>query len=275
MFVLGIDVGARRTKGVLVYQDGSVRARASEVTGVFFDRASRAVRDACCAELGIDPTEIGYTASTGYGRNQVTFRDIQITEFTSHARGAVALFPATRTVIDGGAQNTRVIRVDETGRVRAFRQNDKCASGAGRFLERVAKALELGLEELGPRALESKEPCEISSICAVLAESEVINLVSQEKPIEDILMGAHRAIAGRMLSLARVLKPAPDVTLTGGVVHNPALVRVIGEMLGMPLNVAPEGEYAGALGAALLGLKRALARATAAATEPLGEPASP
>lgn len=275
MFVLGIDVGARRTKGVVLDEDGGVRARACEVTGVFFDRASRAVRDACCRELGIGPGDIAYTASTGYGRNQVAFRDIQITEITSHARGAVALFPGTRTVIDGGAQNTRAVRVDETGRVRAFRQNDKCASGAGRFLERVAKALELSLDELGPRALESREPCEISSICAVLAESEVINLVSQEKPIEDILMGAHRAIAGRMLSLVRVLKPQPEVTLTGGVVHNPALVRVIAEMLGTPLNVAPEGEYAGALGAALLGLKRALARATTTAAEPVDQAASP
>jgi predicted CoA-substrate-specific enzyme activase len=263
-YVLGLDVGARLTKGVLLDFGARELGRAAHPTGAFIQRAAAAVREACCRTARIRPEEIAYVAATGYGRHQVEDRQVQITEITSHAAGAVALFPGTRTVIDGGAQNTRAMKVDARGRVRAFRQNDKCASGAGRFLERVAKALELDLEEVGPRALKSTEPCEISSICAVLAESEVINLVSQEKPIEDILLGAHRAIVSRMLSLVRMLKPEPEVTLTGGIVLNPAAVAVIEEQLGMSVNVSPDGEYAGALGAARLGLHRAKLKGVAA-----------
>lgn len=262
--VLGLDVGARTTKGVLLdaAEGGPELARAIVTTGVFFQQAAETVLERCCTSAGIAPGAVRYVASTGYGRYQVPFRQVQITEITCHARGALALFPGTRTVIDGGAQNTRAMRVGADGRVRAFRQNDKCASGAGRFLERVAKALELGLDELGPRALEARDACEISSICAVLAESEVINLVSQERPTEDILAGAHRAIVGRVLSLARTLKPESEVTLTGGVVHNPAFVRILEDELGFRINAGPDNEYAGALGAALLGRYR-LARAAA------------
>ncbi|MFQ5689261.1 MAG: acyl-CoA dehydratase activase [Gemmatimonadota bacterium] len=255
-YVLGIDVGARYTKAVLLDLDGEEIARAGTTTGVFFAQAAEKARQACCEQAGIEPDEIGYVATTGYGRYRIPFRQVQITEITCHARGAVALFPGTRTVIDGGAQTTRAMRVGPEGRIRAFRQNDKCASGSGRFLERVAKALELRLEEVGPRALQAQAPCEISSICAVLAESEVINLVSQEKPTEDILAGAHRAITGRVASLVKPLKPEPEVTLTGGVVHNPAFVRWLSDALGCPINVSPDAEYAGALGAALLGRYR-------------------
>lgn len=255
-YVLGLDVGARSTKAVLIDAAGAEAARASETTGVFFHRASDDARTRCCEAAGIEPAEIEYVAATGYGRYQVPFRQVQVTEITCHARGAVALFPSTGTVIDGGAQTTRCMKVAPNGRVRAFRQNDKCASGSGRFLERVAKALELELEELGPRALRAGDPCEISSICAVLAESEVINLVSQEKPTDDILAGAHNAITGRVAALVKPLKPEGEITLTGGCVHNPAFVRSLEDALGVPLNVSPDNEYAGALGAALLGRYR-------------------
>lgn len=261
-YVLGLDLGASSTKGVLLDPSGEEVARASTVTGVFFERAGETVRGQCCELAGITPAEVGYVASTGYGRYRVPFRQVQITEITCHARGAVALFPETRTVVDGGAQTTRCMKVAPNGRVRAFRQNDKCASGSGRFLERVAKAMELDLTELGPRALQALDPCEISSICAVLAESEVINLVSQEKPTEDILAGAHHAITGRVASLVKPLKPELEITLTGGVVHNPAFVEALTMALGAPINVSPDNEFAGALGAGLLGRYR-LRRAAA------------
>lgn len=261
-YVLGLDVGARTTKGVLLGPSGQEIGRMSAVTGVFFERAANTVRDRCCELADIVPDDIGYVAATGYGRYRVPFRQVQITEITCHARGAVWLFPDTRTVIDGGAQTTRCMKIAPNGRVRSFRQNDKCASGSGRFLERVAKAMEMDLAELGPRALQAHDPCEISSICAVLAESEVINLVSQEKPTEDILAGAHRAIAGRVASLVKPLKPEPEITLTGGVVHNPAFVEALRACLGTSINVSPDNEFAGALGAGLLGRYR-LSRAAA------------
>jgi len=251
--VLGLDVGARTTKAMLLNEAGERIARARVRTGAFFERAAQRALDACCEAAGVPPEAVSYVASTGYGRYQVPFRQVQITEITCHARGAVALFPQTRTVIDGGAQNTRAMRIGANGRVFKFRQNDRCASGAGRFLERVAKALELPLEELGPRALQATAPCEISSICAVLAESEVINLVSQERPTEDILAGAHTAITSRILSLVRGVKPEEEITLTGGVVHNPAFIKDLEKGLGVRINASLELEFAGALGAALLG----------------------
>ncbi len=261
-YVLGLDLGSRRTKGLLIDETAQEICRASAPTGAFFQRAAQAVLDDCCEQAGISEQDVAYVASTGYGRYQVPFRQVQITEITCHARGAIALFPNTRTVIDGGAQNTRGMKVGPDGRVRSFRQNDKCASGAGRFIERVAKALEIELDDVGPRALQTREPCSISSICAVLAESEVINLVSQEQPTEDILAGAHQAIISRILSLIRTLKPEEEITLTGGVVHNPAFVKTLEDGLGMHVNASLDNEYAGALGAALLGKYR-LERAAA------------
>src|SRR3990172_4958566 len=182
-------------------------------------------------------TNVGYLAGidvgsriTGYGRYRVLFRHIQITEMTCHGVGARWLFPGTRTVLDIGAMNSRALRLADSGRVAAFRMNDRCASGAGRFLERVAKALEGKLEEVGELALRAQDPQPISSICAVLAESEVINHVTAGASVEDILSGAHFSIAERLVALVR--------------------------QVGAQLNVSPHSEYAGALGAALLARAR-------------------
>jgi ribosomal protein S18 acetylase RimI-like enzyme len=168
----------------------------------------------------------------------------------------VYLYPATRTVLDIGAQNTRAIRVEPNGRVRAFRMNNRCAAGAGRFLERTAAALEVPLEEMGAWALRSQHPERISSICAVLAESEVINLVSHEARIEDILAGVHQALVERIASLVRQVGAEPELTLTGGVAQNVGMVHMLRQYLGMEVRVSPLAVYAGAIGAALLGWNR-------------------
>ncbi len=255
-WILGIDVGARSTRAVILGDGGGVLARASCPSGAFFVRAAEEASSLVLAEAGVSRDDIAYVASTGYGRSQVPFRDLQITEMTCHSVGARALFPFTRTVLDVGAQNTRVIAVTAEGRVARFKVNDKCAAGAGRFLERVAGAMEISLDELGPAALASHEPKPISSVCAVLAESEVINLVSQDFRTEDILLGAHHSICDRIMTLVRQAGLEPEVTLTGGMVHNPAMIRVLEERLGIRINASPENEYAGALGAALLGRRR-------------------
>ena len=213
---------------------------------------------------GIGREDVAYVATTGYGRALVSFRDLQITEMTSHGVGAMHLFPGTRTVLDMGAQNTRVVALSPEGRVARFKMNDKCAAWAGRFLERVSSSLGVPLEQLGPLALQSREPQPISSVCAVLAESEVINLVSQEFRTEDILLGAHDSICDRIMPLVKQAGLAPEVTLTGGLVNNPAMVKVLEERLKMHVNCSPDGEYAGALGAALLGRRRYEKRQAAA-----------
>lgn len=255
-FVLGLDVGSRMTKGVLVDEGRNVLGRARVPTGAFFVRAADQAADGAIAKAGARREAVAYTVTTGYGRARVPTRDLQVTEITCHAYGAATLFPRARTVLDIGAQNSRAIGVTPEGRVSRFRMNEKCASGAGRFLERVARALEVELDQIGPLSLRGTEPKPISSICAVLAESEVINLVSQECRIEDILAGAHQCVAERIMTLARQVGLEPEVALTGGVAANPGMVRALQERLGMPLLVHADSEFAGAIGAAMLGMLR-------------------
>lgn len=270
--VAGLDVGSRMTKAVLFDTRGNLIVKVARYTGADLGKAATATLDLALSTAGVSQEDVKYAASTGYGRYQVAFRDIQITEITCHGRGALFLYPNTRFVLDVGAMNSRAIHIEANGRVHNFRMNDKCASGAGRFLERVAKALEIELESMGDLSLRSAEPTEISNICAVLAESEVINLVTQGKTVEDILMGAHYCIADRIITLIRQAgliekKAVPgqkiaskmeggELTLTGGVSHNVGMVKALKDRLGIPINVSADSEYAGAIGAALWGLNR-------------------
>lgn len=256
--IAGIDVGTRMTKCILIDADtDTVLASVSRASGHDFAKTSLAVLEAATGEAAIDASDVRYVASTGFGRYQVPNRHIQITEITCHAMGAHYLFPNTRTMIDLGAQNARAIHIAHDGRVKKFRMNDKCASGAGRFLERVARGLELELDDVGALSLRSKDPQPISSICAVLAESEVINLVTVGYPVEDILMGTNLSIAERIVALIRQVSVEEEVTMTGGVTLNAGMVDAVEKKLGKKLNVHPTlSEYAGALGACLLAERR-------------------
>ena len=260
-YVAGIDVGSRMTRCVILDEEDQIVGRAEAVTGAFLTKAAEESLAKAVEAAGITREQVRYVASTGWGRYQVPFRDIQITDITCHARGAVHLYPNTRTVLDIGAQNTRAIRVDPSGRVRAFRMNNRCAAGAGRFLERTATALEVPLDEIGHLALRGVEPETISSICAVMAESEVINLVSHEARLENILAGVHKALVERIASLVRQVGAEPELTLTGGVAKNAGMVKALRDNLGMEMNISPLADYAGALGAAILGWTRVRKRA--------------
>lgn len=268
--VAGVDIGSRKTKAVVLALegDGNGAPLGRAVVDTRFDLADACERalEAALADAGCRRDALAYLATTGYGRYQAPDRDIQITEITCHARGAVALMPGVRTILDVGAQNARAIRLEPSGRVLAFRMNDKCASGAGRFVERVARALEVDLEQVGPLGLQADRPCDISSICAVLAESEVINHVTNGETVPNILQGTHVSIADRLSSLVRQVNVEAPFALTGGVAHNRGLVHALQERLGMEVQVHRDAEYAGALGAALLGrqrLRRLAARAVA------------
>ena len=255
-YVAGIDVGSRMTRCVIMDRDERILARTATITGAFLAQAAETAFQKALDEAGLTRDDIIYVASTGWGRYQVPFRDIQITDITCHARGAITLNPSVRTVIDIGAQNTRAMRVEPSGRVKAFRMNNRCAAGAGRFLERTAMALEISLDEMGPLSLRSKNPETISSICAVMAESEVINLVSYEARLEDILAGVHRSLVERIVSLVRQVGVEPVVMLTGGVARNVGMVHTLREVLELDLDVSPLAEYCGAIGAAVLGWTR-------------------
>jgi predicted CoA-substrate-specific enzyme activase len=260
-YIAAVDVGSRMTKAVVIAREGgdggeAVLGRGRVYTHFDLDGAARNALAEALAEAGLRREDLEYLAATGYGRYQVAERDIQITEITCHARGAVALMPGVTTLLDVGAQNARAVRVRPSGRVVSFRMNDKCASGAGRFVERVAGALEIELDEVGPLGLMSKEPCEISSICAVLAESEVINHVTNGESIPDILQGTHESIVDRLASLVRQVNLEAPFGLTGGVARNRAMVHALEKRLGMPVELHRDSEFAGAFGAALLGRQR-------------------
>ncbi len=256
MMVAGIDVGTGSTKAVLYEEDGGIVARIAFPTGFVLPAAGeRAVREILAAG-GVRRGDVDYLAATGYGRYYVPGRDIQITDLTCNARAAVEIVPGTRCVVDIGAQSSRAAAVDERGRIQKFKVNDRCAAGAGRFLDRVAKYLELSVEELGTVSMRSKQPQSISSICAVLAESEIINQVTEGHALEDIVMGAHLSIAERVLALVRQAGGSPPVALCGGVSQNAGMVRALQDKGGFPVHISQESPFAGAFGAALLGTSR-------------------
>jgi predicted CoA-substrate-specific enzyme activase len=208
---------------------------------------------------GLSRDNICFTVATGYGRYRVTFGDLQVTEISCHARGALAEFPATHTVLDIGGQDTKAIRIGDSGEVTDFAMNDKCAAGTGRFLGAASFALELPLSELGPLALQATAPVKITTTCTVFAESEIIGHLSRGHRPEDVLLGMHHSIASRCASLVRRVGLASELTFTGGVSRNVAMVALIEDVLGTPLNVSSRAQLMGAIGAGLYALDHARA----------------
>ena len=257
--VAGIDLGSGTTKCVLVDQDGVVRGRGFLRTKVDFEKVAQEALEAARLDAGLAGEEVAYVATTGLGRYAVPFRDIQITDLTCGARGAFTAFPTTRYVLDIGAQCSRAIKVREGGKVKEFHMNEKCAAGSGGFLERAAKYLEVTVADIGLLSLGAVKPQPISSVCAVLAESEIINHVSDGVAVEDILRGIHNSLADRALSLLKRVGLGgadAEVTFIGGVARQEGMVAALREKLGVPVHV-PEGPHLmAALGAALLGLQR-------------------
>ncbi len=255
--VAGIDLGSGRTKVVLVDEDGVVRGRGTARTKGDFEAVANEALAPALREAGIRQDQVCYVATTGLGRYSVLFRDIQITDLTCGARGAFFLFPSSEFVLDMGAQSTRAVRLREHGKVKEFHMNEKCAAGSGGFLERAAKYLEVEVEEIGRRSLESTAPQTISSICAVLAESEIINHVSEGRSVEDILAGIHHSLAERsLMQLKRIGLKGGEVTFIGGVALQTGMVQACEAKWGVTIHVPPDPQYTTALGAALLGWQR-------------------
>jgi predicted CoA-substrate-specific enzyme activase len=261
--VAGIDIGSGTTKCVLVDEAGRVRGRASVRTKADFDTVAAEVLDGARAAAG--GGEVAYVATTGLGRYAIAARDIQITDLTCGARGAATLFPSTRYVLDIGAQCSRAIKLRDGGKVKEFHMNEKCAAGSGGFLERAAKYLEVTVPEIGPLSLSAEKPQAISSVCAVLAESEIINHISEGVTVENILRGIHNSLADRALTLLKRVGLDGVVTFIGGVALQEGMVQALREKLGVPINVPDAPHETTALGAALLGLQRFRKLATAAA----------
>jgi predicted CoA-substrate-specific enzyme activase len=256
--VLGLDVGATYTKGLVMDEERNILGRSLVKTGFNLAGAAEKGYAEALESAQLNASDIDYVASTGYGRYLAPMRDIQITELTCHARGALFLFPGTRTVLDAGGQTVKAIRIDERGKVRAFRLNDKCAAGTGAFLDKTARYMGFEASRIGELALGSQAPVTISSVCAVFAESEVINHLTAGAKAEDIMYGAVLSLAGRAVQLMKRVGMEPEVTFAGGMSRNAAFVKALTAELKAGINV-PAGElgqFNGSLGACLLALER-------------------
>jgi predicted CoA-substrate-specific enzyme activase len=252
--VLGIDFGSTTGKAVILDEAGRVLAAQVSQKGAVSDEGVKAALAAALAEAGVGLADIARTVATGYGRRMLDIADRTITEITCHARGAVHMVPQARLVIDIGGQDSKVIAIDPNGLVAQFAMNDRCAAGTGKFLEALARAVNVSIDDMGPMALEARQKLTVSSMCATFAETEVIALLAEGKPKVEVLGGVHAAMAKRTVGLvARVGKRDP-IVMTGGVARNPAAVRHIEEALGAKLILPEHPQIAGALGAAMFAL---------------------
>ncbi|MCL4434058.1 MAG: acyl-CoA dehydratase activase [Actinobacteria bacterium] len=261
-YAAGVDVGSTQTKAIIIDEDQRIVGRALIDTGANVTIAAEhayevALRD---GDIHEEKEAVGFIVGTGYGRYKVTFGDTQTTEISCHGRGAVHMFPATRTVLDMGGQDTKAIKVNPNGEILDFSMNDKCAAGTGRFLGAASTALEIPLDELGPTSLRSERPVKISTTCTVFAESEILSWLGKGKKVEDILFGVHQSVAGRALGLLRRVGIEQDVAFTGGVARNIGMVKALEELLGFPIYVSEESHFMGALGAALFAMDHVKSR---------------
>lgn len=253
-YFAGIDSGSTSTDVVILDRDQKM------VTGVILPTgagaavgAERALEQAL-EQAGLQRSDIDAIVTTGYGRTAIQDGDKSITEITCHARGAHYLDPGVRTVIDIGGQDSKVIRLDENGAVVNFVMNDKCAAGTGRFLEMMARTMEMDLDEMSKAGLHYKEDITISSMCTVFAESEVVSLIAQNKPTDDIVHGLNKAVASKTAALAKRVGGEERYMMTGGVSKNRGLVKTLEEKLGTTLVVNEKAQLCGALGAALFAM---------------------
>lgn len=253
-YAMGIDFGSTTAKVVILDAEGEVAGSAISQKGAVSDEGVRVATAEALQQAGIRQADVARVVSTGYGRRMLDIADRTITEITCHARGAVALVPEARVVIDIGGQDSKVIAIDANGLVARFAMNDRCAAGTGKFLEVLARAVNIELEQMGGIALAATETVNITSMCATFAETEVISLLAEgvTKPV--VLAAVHQSIANRTVGLvARVGKRDP-VVMTGGVAQNVAAVHYLQKALDTQLIIPDGAQLAGALGAALFAL---------------------
>ena len=251
MYTAGIDIGSISTKAVIM-RDGQLLASRVILTGYNAENAGKKVFDAVLDDLQISASAITRIVATGYGRKSLAMADKSITEIMCHATGARYLNPLIRSIIDIGGQDSKAILLDDRGKVANFAMNDKCAAGTGRFLEVMARAMEVDLDEFGRMSLKADLPARISSLCTVFAESEIISLIAKGEKRENIIAGIHESICVRVLAMANRIGIKSPVMMTGGVAKNIGVVRAFEKAIGSPIEVSDYAQVNGAIGAALL-----------------------
>jgi (R)-2-hydroxyacyl-CoA dehydratese activating ATPase len=250
MITLGIDIGSITAKAAIL-RDGKIISTKVSFTGYNSTLAGKRIFDDILNEADIKPASLNKVVATGYGRNSVDFADKAVTEIICHATGAYFLNPEVRSVVDIGGQDSKAIVLDAHGKVKDFAMNDKCAAGTGRFLEVMARALEVDLDLFGETSLRADTPSRISSLCTVFAESEVISLIAKGETRENIIAGIHESVASRVAALANRVGVKQPIMMTGGVAKNIGIVKALEMKLG-PLEIFKEAQVNGAIGAAII-----------------------
>ena len=256
IYTLGIDIGSTASKCVMLADGKEIVAKSLIAVGAGTSGPQRAI-DEVLKQAGKTREDMSFILATGYGRNSLEgFADHQMSELSCHAKGASFLFPEVRTVIDIGGQDVKILRV-ENGAMTNFQMNDTCAAGTGRFLDVMARVLEVDVNDLGTLGAKSTKYVGISSTCTVFAESEVISQLAQDTDKCDIINGIHQSVAGRVAGLAHRVGVQDQVVMTGGVAQNQGVVTALEEQLGHKIHTSPLTQYVGALGAALFAYKKA------------------
>lgn len=255
MITAGIDIGSTTTKAVVLGEGNALLGFAVKPTGGNNRRAAEEVLDQAAASAGVARGDLRQIFTTGYGRENIPFANKHVTEITCHAMGVHAFCPEVRTIVDIGGQDTKGIQIDGHGKVVEFVMNDKCAAGTGRFLEVMAHALGMTVQDLAEVSREATSRVKISSMCTVFAESEVVSLVAKGVPAPDIVWGIHQAVAERSVILLKKLRVAQPIAMSGGVANNRGLVSALEEKLGAPLRIPELPQIMGAVGAATLALR--------------------
>jgi len=254
LFAAGVDSGSTSTDAVIMDAQKNILGSVILPTGLGAAAGAEKALEQALKQAGITRADLDAVVTTGYGRETIGISDNSVTEITCHAKGAHFLFPKSRTVIDIGGQDSKVIRIDERGNVLNFIMNDKCAAGTGRFLDMMARTLDMSLAQMSDLGLKWENEVNISSMCTVFAESEVVSLVAANTPASDIIHGLNRAVAGKTAALAKRLGGEPEYVMTGGVAQNAGVVKALEEKLGSAVFVPPEAQLCGAIGAALIAL---------------------
>lgn len=253
-YYLGVDIGSATTKVVLllsVNSEDKILDYIIKDTGPNGNKIAKELISEVLDKHRLTLNDIKNIVATGYGRVNVDFTDNSKTEISCHAKGVYFLFPKVRTIIDIGGQDSKVIKVGKNGLVLDFVMNDKCAAGTGRFIEVMSKVLQVSLEEFGSIHLKTSEYVEITNICTVFAESEIITLISEGISKERIIKGINYSVARRAISLAKRVGIEEEVVISGGVAKNIGVVKALEELIGTEIKVPYEPQIMGALGAAL------------------------
>jgi len=251
LYFAGVDIGSTMSKVVIIDEEQNLRAAVIGPTGAEHRRRANEVMIEALGQVGIALESVAFIVATGYGRLNVPFAEQQVTEITCHARGVMTLFPEVTTIIDIGGQDAKALRI-QNHKIVDFITNDKCAAGTGRFLEVIAETLDLPLYDMSQISLKSSRPLQITSICTIFAQQEVIRYLSEGAALSDVLAGMHDATAARVVRMAHRIGIQAPVVFTGGVALNPAMVRAMEDNLGCPVMVPSNPLITGALGAAAI-----------------------